>query len=72
MPNIRNDSAKVQEAHRQADIIRERIVAGNGETVQNIIANALLDIWQKDYKGKTMTFLQYQEKYPTPKEGIAI
>lgn len=52
--NVRNDSAKVAEAHRQADLIANR-VAGRTDMcpppdtmARQEIANALLDIWQRD------------------------
>lgn len=58
MPNIRNDSTKVEEAHRQADIIFKALPGFAGFASKDThyagdaryaIANALLDIWQVDY-----------------------
>jgi hypothetical protein len=64
MVNIRNDSAAVAEAHRQAEIIAARLEGGaidnrtpgtaigslseRGEVAKSIIADALLDIWQRE------------------------
>jgi len=54
MASIRNDSAKVAEAHRQAEIIEQKILASTHDpqrsyNPQQAIADALLDIWQENY-----------------------
>lgn len=49
MPNIRNDSKAVEEAWRQADIIAKAVRSSADRTsLDETVANALLDIWQKD------------------------
>lgn len=57
MANMRNDSNKVAEAYRQADLIVNRCAGRSDASVppdtdtRQRIADALLDIWQEDYTG---------------------
>ena len=52
MPNIRNDSVAVAEAHRQAEIIHKALFEGDLKT-EAAIAQTLLDIWQFQKKEDT-------------------